>query len=104
MRIVVIGAGVIGLSSAIRLLQAGYEHVTVIAKHKTPHTTSDGAGALWRPQIEHLDQQTATFGKWGLEVTAQLTARQQAGCCCCCCCCHDTHLRLCLRAAISRCQ
>ena len=78
MRIVVIGAGVLGLSSAIRLLQAGYQHVTVIAKHKTPHTTSDGAGALWRPQIEHLDQQTATFGKWGLEVAqaAEASRRQ----------------------------
>ena len=39
MRIVVIGAGCFGLSSAIRLLHAGYEHVTIIAQQKTPHTT-----------------------------------------------------------------
>ena len=48
MRVVVIGAGCFGLSSAIRLLHAGYSNVTIIAREKTPNTTTDGAGALWR--------------------------------------------------------
>jgi len=48
MHVVVLGAGIIGLSCTLRLLQAGYK-VTVIAKDFSPHTTSDGAGGFWEP-------------------------------------------------------
>jgi D-amino-acid oxidase len=44
--VAVVGAGVVGLSSALQLLRAGFD-VTIIADTWTPHTTSDGAGALW---------------------------------------------------------
>jgi len=47
MRVVVVGAGVIGLSSALILAEAGYK-VHLIADKFSPDTTSDGAGALWR--------------------------------------------------------
>lgn len=46
MRIAVIGAGVIGLSSAIRLREAGFD-VTIFAERQTPHVTSDRAGACF---------------------------------------------------------
>ncbi|MGI8846791.1 MAG: FAD-dependent oxidoreductase [Candidatus Dormibacteria bacterium] len=44
----VIGAGVIGLSTAIRAAEAGHE-VTIAARDFTPNTTSDRAGAIWFP-------------------------------------------------------
>jgi D-amino-acid oxidase len=44
----VVGAGVIGLSSAARLLQAGHD-VEVWAARLPPHTTSNVAAAFWFP-------------------------------------------------------
>ena len=46
--IAVVGAGVIGLSSAIRLLQKGFK-VDIHARDITPNTTSDVAAAFWCP-------------------------------------------------------
>jgi D-amino-acid oxidase len=46
--IAVIGCGVIGLTSAIRLQQRGF-NVTIIARDLPPHTTSDVAAAFWFP-------------------------------------------------------
>lgn len=45
-RILVIGAGVVGLTTALCLLQAGFR-VTVVANTFSPKTTSNVAGALW---------------------------------------------------------
>jgi D-amino-acid oxidase len=44
----VIGAGVIGLTSAICLQEQGW-HVTIVAKELPPHTTSNVAAAFWHP-------------------------------------------------------
>ena len=46
--IAVIGSGVIGLTSAIRLLEQGFP-VTIFAQATPPHTTSDVAAAYWAP-------------------------------------------------------
>lgn len=48
MRILVIGAGVVGLSSAHELLRAGHV-VTVLGRELPPHTTSNVAAAVWLP-------------------------------------------------------
>eukprot|EP01063_Lacrimia_lanifica_P009015 TRINITY_DN16062_c0_g1_i1.p1 TRINITY_DN16062_c0_g1~~TRINITY_DN16062_c0_g1_i1.p1 ORF type:complete len:330 (+),score=47.99 TRINITY_DN16062_c0_g1_i1:48-1037(+) len=46
--VVVVGAGVVGLTTGVRLLDAGYR-VTIVAEEFTPNTTSDKAGAIWYP-------------------------------------------------------
>lgn len=46
----VLGAGVVGLSTAALLLEAGFA-VHVYAQAFPPHTTSDVAGAEWSPDI-----------------------------------------------------
>jgi len=47
-RVIVVGAGVIGLSCAVRLLEAGHQ-VDVIARDLPLETTSSVAAALWGP-------------------------------------------------------
>jgi glycine/D-amino acid oxidase-like deaminating enzyme len=49
-RVVVLGAGVIGLSTACVLLERGFR-VRVRARELPPDTTSDLAGAEWSPDI-----------------------------------------------------
>jgi D-amino-acid oxidase len=46
--IAIIGSGVIGLTSGVRLLEAGFA-VTIYARATPPHTTSDVAAAYWAP-------------------------------------------------------
>ena len=48
--IVVVGAGVCGLSSAVNIQEAfPTSTVTVIADKFSPDTTSDGSGGFWEP-------------------------------------------------------
>lgn len=48
MRVIVVGAGVVGLSCAVRLLEAGHR-VDVLARDLPLETTSAVAAALWYP-------------------------------------------------------
>ena len=54
MTIHVIGAGIIGLSTAIRLLEKNFD-VTIVAQTTTPQTTSDIAAAYWAPSDSMKD-------------------------------------------------
>ena len=45
---IVVGAGVSGLTSAVRLLEAGFK-VRIFTRERTPNTTSDLAAAVWFP-------------------------------------------------------
>ncbi|MBI4161554.1 MAG: FAD-dependent oxidoreductase [Acidobacteria bacterium] len=67
-RAAVLGGGVIGLTSAIRLLEKGFR-VTVFAREVTPGTTSDIAGAVWlpyraAPRERILPWAEATYGEY----------------------------------------
>jgi D-amino-acid oxidase len=50
MKIAVIGSGVVGLTSAIRLLEHNH-HVTILAKDLPLQTTSSVAAAFWYPSV-----------------------------------------------------
>ncbi|MFD4327627.1 NAD(P)/FAD-dependent oxidoreductase [Nocardioides sp. NPDC058538] len=68
MRVTVVGAGVIGLSCAVRLLEAGHE-VSVIGRERTSGTTSAVAGGFWFPYLaEPRDRVTA----WAVETFREL--------------------------------
>jgi D-amino-acid oxidase len=45
---IVVGCGVSGLTTALRLLEAGFS-VRIVTRERTPHTTSDIAAAVWYP-------------------------------------------------------
>jgi len=66
--VVIVGCGVIGLTSGIRLLEEtrGKVEVIVIAENITPNTTSDIAAAFWmpstKPQVSKLYEQCAKTG------------------------------------------
>jgi len=45
---IVVGCGVAGLSTAVRLLEAGFT-VKIVTRDRTPNTTSDVAAAVWFP-------------------------------------------------------
>lgn len=67
-RVLVVGAGVIGLSCAVRLAEAGYD-THVLARDLPLETTSAVAGALWFPyRAEPVDRVTA----WGSATLAEL--------------------------------
>ena len=46
MRCTVVGAGVSGLTTAIRLLESGHE-VEIVSDKFSPETVSDVAAAIW---------------------------------------------------------
>ncbi|XP_077497732.1 D-amino-acid oxidase-like [Amblyomma americanum] len=51
-RVAVVGAGIIGLTSAVRIAEAVLDvDVTVIAENFTPHTTGDVAGGFFEPYL-----------------------------------------------------
>lgn len=52
MRVCVVGAGIIGITSAIAVKEAfPFAEVTVFADAFSPNTTGDGSAGLWGPYI-----------------------------------------------------
>jgi D-amino-acid oxidase len=68
--ILVIGAGVSGLSTALALLQSGLA-VTVYAADPPLRTTSAAAGALWGPHLVGADERV---GRWAAVTLARFRA------------------------------
>ena len=68
MRCTVVGAGVSGLSCAVKLLEAGHE-VVVISDRFSPDTVSDIAAAIWYP---FLTAPADRADDWGIATYAEL--------------------------------
>ena len=67
-RVVVVGAGVIGLSCAVRLAEAGYD-THVLARDLPLETTSAVAGALWFP---YRAEPAADVNRWAIATLREL--------------------------------
>lgn len=77
-RVIVVGAGVIGLSCAVRLLEEG-EHVDVVARDLPLETTSVVAAALWYPYRAYPFDRVAAWSRRSYEVFAGLASDERAG-------------------------
>jgi D-amino-acid oxidase len=74
-RVTVVGAGVIGLSSAVRLAEAGHE-VDVLARELPLETTSAVAGGLWLPFLAEPVDAVARWARLTLEALHELAAAE----------------------------
>ena len=70
-RIVVVGAGVVGLSCALRLLEAGHR-VDVLARDLPLETTSSVAAALWYPYLALPQDKVTAWGRAAYDEFARL--------------------------------
>lgn len=72
-RVIVVGAGVVGLSCAVRLLEAGHR-VDVVARDLPRETTSAVAAALWYPYRALPQDQVTAWSARTYDVLAGLGA------------------------------
>jgi len=77
-RVVVVGAGISGLTSALRLREAGHE-VRVVAAAPPERTTSSVAAALWYPYRALPREAVTRWSAVTFEALARLTAEPGAG-------------------------
>jgi D-amino-acid oxidase len=76
--VLVIGAGVSGLTTAICLAEAGSD-VTVAAADLPLRTTSAAAGAIWGPHLVGMDDRVARWGRLTLDRLTEMTADPATG-------------------------
>jgi D-amino-acid oxidase len=72
-RVLVVGAGVVGLSCAVRLLEAGHR-VDVLARDLPLETTSAVAAAIWYPYRAWPQQRVLAWARTSYEVFADIAA------------------------------
>ncbi|MGI8680840.1 MAG: FAD-dependent oxidoreductase [Mycobacteriales bacterium] len=78
MRVTVVGAGVIGLTCAVRLAEAGHE-VSVTSAEPPAGTTSAVAGALWYPYRAWPPEDVTRWARRSREVFCALAAHETPG-------------------------
>jgi D-amino-acid oxidase len=72
MRVIVVGAGVIGLSCAVRLAESGYD-VGVLARDLPLETTSAVAAAIWYPYLSAPRDRVAAWSRTAYEEFRKLS-------------------------------
>ncbi|HET7736606.1 MAG TPA: FAD-dependent oxidoreductase [Nocardioidaceae bacterium] len=75
MRVLVVGAGVVGLTCAVRLLEEGHR-VDVLARDLPLETTSAVAAALWYPYRAYPFERVTAWAARSYEVFAGLAERE----------------------------
>ncbi|WP_446219500.1 FAD-dependent oxidoreductase [Micromonospora sp. IBHARD004] len=78
MKVRVVGAGVVGLTSALRLRQTGHE-VDVVAARMGKSTTSSVAAALWYPYRAYPEADVTRWSATTYQVLRGLTSDPSAG-------------------------
>ena len=76
-RVIVVGAGVVGLSSAVRLLEAGHR-VDVVARDLPLETTSSVAAAVWSPYAQPQEH-VVRWARTAYDAFAALCQDESAG-------------------------
>jgi D-amino-acid oxidase len=80
MEVLVLGAGVSGLSSGIELLKAGFE-VEIWARDLPPNTTSNEAAAVWYPYLCNPPEKAIPWARTSFEVFVdEMLGRPETGC------------------------
>jgi D-amino-acid oxidase len=78
-KIAIIGGGVIGLTTAVCLFNAGYKNITIYADKISPNTTSDVAAAIWVPYKVEPEELTFEWCKVSLQAFVQLMQSPYTG-------------------------
>ncbi|MDQ4053183.1 MAG: FAD-binding oxidoreductase [Actinomycetota bacterium] len=78
MRVIVVGAGVVGLTCAVRLLEDGHR-VDVVARDLPRETTSVVAAALWYPYLALPQDKVTAWSGRTYEVLAALAEEPASG-------------------------
>ena len=76
-RVIVVGAGVIGLSCAVRLLEAGHR-VDVVGRDLPLETTSSVAAAVWSPYAQPQEH-VVRWARAAYDAFAELCDDESAG-------------------------
>jgi D-amino-acid oxidase len=77
MRVIVVGAGVVGLSCAVRLAESGYE-VAVLARDLPLETTSAVAAAVWYPYLAAPRDKVARWAESTYAEFAELSRTEES--------------------------
>jgi D-amino-acid oxidase len=77
-RVTVIGAGIVGLTSALRLREAGHQ-VRIVAEHTGERTTSAVAAALWFPYLAAPHEAVTRWAATGLQVLTEFAGNPATG-------------------------
>ncbi|GAA1939042.1 FAD-dependent oxidoreductase [Nocardioides hwasunensis] len=77
-RVIVVGAGVVGLTCAVRLLEAGHR-VDVVARDLPLETTSAVAAALWYPYRALPEDRVTAWSATSYAALEQLAADEASG-------------------------
>src|SRR5690242_10566828 len=78
MDILVIGCGVSGLTSGLRLLEAGHR-VTIWAKTLPPDTTSNMAAAVWFPYKAYPIERVIAWGRTTFDIFKTMLTTENSG-------------------------
>lgn len=77
-RVIVVGAGVVGLSCAVRLLEQGHQ-VSVVARDLPLETTSAVAAALWYPYRAYPFERVTAWAATTYAELTRLSADERTG-------------------------